>query len=845
MDEISTEKFVDLLVTAHTNEKNQEGDATKAILKYRTLNPVHFLINCLNITKVEGVQQIIIQLAFLLATSIFPRDFEDDSILPEIPSDLVSELLSFSLSQMGGENISFATQFAGFYSRLMAGDIKYDLGYNSLNNLRDLFCTDEITNINLFKTIGYALSEVFSYISINDDVLEPILFTILNQIHNENNEVKLTCIQCLKNIAEDIESIVTDENSQDIIDSIQHTVQLLQVPEIKRDIYELWAELLSNYYPIIEGVVLDIAQLSFRDFCSENPDDVMGACIFWDALCECECDDNAIYVVIGQCAEQLLSLACHVVFSAPTNSIPNDTEYEPWTLATQIIQRSVIAAPVECFPVLVRLASSTMNSNRDSERVASLIILGSLIEASNNDTRNINSFFVESVDYILESLDDECPRVRYYAVLCVHTLLINILENGDECPYIDFLLQIREHIELLSKVILRLMISDDATAYVATLTAVDFIRFPGFPDVSSALTNMYKNAISSNVFLSNAAFSGLSSAVENVDPKILNGVLNQTLKLLETVLSGEVDNFYIREICGLLQLLFVKLSGYIDEYVEVSFQLLAKCLHLSTENIEYAILPLASLASGTSVTVFSPYLDDVLTIIMDGMDYSSNDSNVQSNCCFAFSLITEKYDLGNNAGDVIKVICNFILNENVELSPKKCGIETLKNICIKNPQSFAEHYEKIVETLSFYTEYVNGASEEFDENQKDDLMYEAFVSILDTLFRAYEEYLKVFSQFVPHMVDCVLNEYFDVLETAFGMPYHKDDLLNSIALCLDYLITYFPDPSTDFLVVMPTFPSIIKMMADSGVQPEITAKIKGIIESSGMISLPVEEANEE
>ena len=811
-------------ISLDENNPNHE-EAEEQLKAARDEHPVEFFGIVLEILKSEEIPELSKKMAMLLVTQLFPQEPESgNSNLDIFPEEMISEYLAATFSWLKHPDQSYASISAGLYSRIALQDLQATNHFSTIDSI--ISGLQSLSSPQNLWAISRVLADICEFSILDEEESNQILTIVIGIINEADLSYKQEALKILETIIHFIDEVLTDEeNSQQIL---QLMLQVLQTPELKLNAYDCWIEIVECYYPLLETVAEPLSEILLEDLQSSDENVVLKVVTLFESLASCENVKEETMNIIGTISETLLPILFALTASCPYPEISDETDYQVWMVAANVLQLSVYASPAESYPVLIQLATENMQSTNYGEREASLIVIGSIIEASNSK-RNPSDIIPDAVTFINELLGDEVPRVRYNAVLCLHTLLLNILERGDKCAFAKLIPQIRPQILEMSEKVLSLMEDDDDLKPTVVLAAVDFLRFPNFPHAGTALANMYQLALDGDPITSLNAFSALGTAIDKVSNEILTTVFSAILDLLQSAIDTQSDSYFVEQICHLLQKLFFRLSGQINDSVERCWTLLTSAYQMD-ETISYSfILPIAALGRASAQELFQPYLSQAVEFIVAGL--KEENSKAVANSAVSISLLSDVYDLSSILEEIVPPMIGALQNPELEDVSKRYIVDAVTDLATKIPGPFNEALGAIMPVIFEISERLSDYQDEVSENQKDDIIYETFESILISYLKCFMATITCAEAGQNPIRDTIAEASVDLLEVACGLEYHRENLLRQIVLTIEFLMNKFPEQMREFMDNEPGFHECLVMAVKGRIEIPTIQKISQFFET--------------
>ena len=832
------ETLLQALTIACDKTNPNSDEAENALENASHENPVEFFTTMLEILKMDSVSDLNKRMAMILVTRLFPLNAESgNQNLALYPEEAISQYLAATFEWLKHPDDSFASISAGLYARIAIQDLQ---SMNLLSTIDSLIAAlQDLASPHHLWAISRIFSDICEFSTLDEDESNQILQLVINIIKDGDIPYKEQALVILKTIIHFIDEVLTDEENSSVI--LQLMLEVLQTPQLKLNAYDCWIEIVECYYPLLEPIVEPLHAILLEDIESEDPNIVLKVVTFFESLANCENVKDDTMNIIGQIADTILPALFQLAASCPYPEISDETDYTIWTTAANVLQISVYACPEQAYPVLVQLASENMTSQEYGEREAALMVIGSIIESS-NEKRNPSEIIPEAVDLINDLLEDDVPRVRYNAVLCLHTLLLNILERGDQCAFAPIIPTIAPHILEMSEKIIAMMEEDEDLQATVVLAAVDFLRFPGFPHSGAALANMYQLALHGDGVVSMNAFSALGTAIEKVSEELLKTVFAAILDLLQAAIDEGSDSYFVEQICYLLQKLFFRLAGQINDSVERCWTLLNAAYQLD-QTISYSfILPIAALGRASSTELFQQYIEPTIQFVVAGLNEPN--SQAVANAALSISLLSDKYDLTSILGEIIPPMIGALQSLELEDISKRYIIDAVSDLAKKIPIPFAEALNDLMPVIFNISESLSDYQEEISENSKDDFLYDTYESILISYLHCFKETINCAEAAQHPIRDAIGEASVDLLEVACGLDFHRENLLREIVLMIEFLMNKFPAEMKAFMENEPGFHECLMMAVKGRIELETIKKISEFFETD-FTPVPDEEEEED
>ncbi|EAY20635.1 hypothetical protein TVAG_163310 [Trichomonas vaginalis G3] len=808
------EEIIHMLDICIDENSPDRKEADENLQHFKSENPQTFLEYTAFILKSEEAKPNVKRMAMVLATQIFPRKPESgNENLLNYPPELITELLNLSYQEFGSDDIKNSSNAAGLYARIALQDLQSTNQFETISAL--IQALDNPPSHQGLGAVTRVLDEICTYSQLEDEEVTPMLDAIIKLIKDGDAPYKKSGLETLVVIIQNIDEVLSDQdNTTAILDLL---FEIFTIPEYKEDCYDCWQSIATNYYPLLEPYLKDLVPITFADMQSDNTQIVMQSIVFWLIIAQCESNGEENMNIIATVAEELMPLLFSIVACCPFPEVSDIGENEPWTVATEALQTSIYAAPEEIFSALVALASQHMNSSEYGAREASLIAIGSIIEASSSE-RNPSEIIPDAVNIIAERLTDEAPRVRYNAVLCLHTFLLNILERGDSCAFAALIPQLAPHILTMSETVLGLLEEDQELMSTTVLAAVDFVRFPGFPHVEKSLQLMYNLAINGDVEQSVNAFSALESAITYAPTSVLGSIYDDVVKLLGGLLEANEDAELVEKACHLLGKLFFVLAGQIDDYLETCWNLLSAALEQYDSIGKNLLVPIAALARGTSVELFAPYIGKSVEFIILGLQ--QDNSEAIANGSMAVSLLTDKYDMTPHLPVIIHQLSEALKMEYVDDIASMYIADCVKDLAktTKMQEYISQIYPQLIERADGFDSY----QDLIQENPKDDDLQDEVETLLISFLQCFKFGISASN---PEDAEAIGEAMVDLLEVACGLEVHHELIIAEIIRDIAFLIEKYPDQMMSFMDNEPGFQVCIDFAKEGKIELENVQKI--------------------
>jgi hypothetical protein len=339
---------------------------------------------------------------------------------------------------------------------------------------------------------------------------------------------------------------------------------------------------------------------------------------------------------------------------------------------------------------------------------------------------------------------------------------------------------------------------------------------------------MYKLALQGDTRISLNAFSALGTAIDKVSNEILTTVFSAIVDLLDKAIEEGSDSYFVEQICFLLQKLFFRLKGQIDEFVEKCWNLLSTAYGMD-EAISYSfILPIAALGRASTPELFQPFFEQTIQFVISGL--TEPNSQAAANSALSLSLLSDAYDLTPIIGDIVPPMIGVLQNEEIEDVSKKYVVDVVKDLAEKIPEPFNEALADIMPPIFFIADQLADYQEEISDNQKDEDLYESFESLLVSYLECFKATIALAIQAGNPIVEGILEATIDLLEIACGLDYHKEPLLREIVLVIGYLMEKFPDQMREFMDNEPGFFECLKMAVKGAIEVETLTAISTFLQ---------------
>lgn len=812
------ENFIHMLNVCIDETSPDRESAEQTLNQFRSENPLEFLSNVNQVLKKEDISDIARNMSMILATGIFPQKPEPgNENLQQYPPELITELLNSAFAEFGSENDATGSISAGLYARISLQDINSENQFETIQAL--IGALQNPPSEKGLTSVARVIEELCTFSKFEDEEVEPILAATINLIQNGDITVKKTALWILEVIIDNIDEVLSNpENTSSVLTLL---LEIINMPEYKDECYNCWQNIATHYYPLLDEYLDQLIPITFTDMQTDDAKIVMQAALFWEIIAQDESNGEENMNIIAQVAGELIPILFHLVAECPVPDISDIGEYEPWTVASEALQTSIYAAPEEVFTILVQLSSENMSAADYGLREASLISIGSIIESSSTD-RNPSDIIPDAVAVIAERLTDEAPRVRYNAVLCLHTFLLNILERGDSCVFAPLVPQLAPHILTMSETVLSLLQEDQPLMATTVLTAVDFVRFPGFPHVQQSLELMYQLAINGDAEQSVNAFSALESAITFAPVSVLGSIYDDVVKLLAELIQSNQDADLVEKACHLLEKLFFRLAGQIDSYLENCWHLLSTALNQYENIAKNLLVPIAALARGTSVELFAPYIAQAVEFILTGLQTGTTEAT--ANASVAISLLTDKYDMTPHLPHIIECLAAALREPLIDDIAKQYIADCVKDLAkTTNLQPFVQHiYPPLIEVADGFDSY----QDEIAENPKDDDLQEEFDSLLISFLQCFTFGINAA---VPQEAESIAEAMVDLLEVACGLETHHERIIAEIIKAIAFLIDKYPEQMMTFMDNEPGFRVCINFAVEGRIELENLQKILAFI----------------
>lgn len=793
-----------------------------------------FLEQMVQIFANDSLPESMRHMAIILSYQVFPTSYEklNNNIFESLnlTNEIVTQVLSSASDCFADESVNVRTGAATLFSRIACIDVLT----NDSCDITKTLITGFVSPVSeeSFQSICIVLIDLFSCSTMDEEELGAILEALFNYLSSDedtvSNGMKCYCLKLLRTFINNMGEVLTDESN--VKTFFEALFAMSQIPETKADAFYCWSEFTVNYYSMLDLVAEQLAESSFVELAQEENDNetLINVCVFWKSIAECELDKNAPLHIIKQVASDLLPLLFNISIKIPFDQCDNDEDYESYIEAAAAMQSVVKAAPEESMPILSNFIKeyALMEGEENFRyREAALNCLNFIIQFC-----DCSPVLIESLDLIFNGLNDNSHRVKQTATYCVHAILNSILTLGDSCPFFELIPQIGQKIVELSQLVMNQMVGqniDTILAATAASTTADFIRFPKFPYVGKALSLLLNCAIREtapdSLILSQSAFSALQSSLNTCPENLLEPLMKAILEIMKQSIENQSDFWFINHLCLLLQPIYVRLKGQVDqESFELSWHLFETTFNQYPDEAVTLLSPLATL--GRSVgDLFLPNLETAAQFILNGLENYEREEAIPSGA-LSVSLLSDCFDLSPFAMNFLESLTKAIDNSDVSLQSKKFIADAIGNLAKKAPNVFVEVADSVMKPIDEVCHNVIGniiayaPDDLFDEDFDMDDIISSFLKCLQKILRTLSQSE---SPHAPKAAD-ILN---DLLEFVGGMKEHGDKLLKTCVKSMNVLIQVFPDDMKETFEYEPGFILLLKEAQEAEILPEMVEMV--------------------
>ncbi|OHS99126.1 hypothetical protein TRFO_34531 [Tritrichomonas foetus] len=742
------------------------------------------------------------QLAMILCYQSFPSSLEGLTQHPfqNFRPEIISQFLSASVQCFADELEPIRISAATLFSRIACIDILTNDQYGITKTLIQGFQAPQSEFA--FDALCLVLTDIFDVSTLNDEELSVIMTSLFNYLSSmeTSDKMKCQCLRVLRSIINNLGDVLSDDqNVQSLFTAL---FAMSQNPGTKTEAFRCWSEFTVNYYPMLEIVAQQIAQSSFIELTQENADrdTLINVCVFWESIAECELRKKAELHIIPQVCTSLIPLLFRISGNIPYEQCDDVEEYEPHIAAAAAMQSIVAASPEVSMPTLVSLMHQFANDSAFGAREASLNCLNFMLQFC-----DVSPILVESLTLIFQRLTDPSPRVRQTAIYCVHALLQAILTKGDDCPFASMIPQIGVKVMHLAANVMNLMNDEIAVSSTAASATADFIQFPGFPYAGRAMSLLLHSAMRGDLILSQSAFSALQSAVSNCPMNLLPPLMKALLEIMKTTIEGHQDFWIIHHICYLLQTLYIRLSGQIGDFVQMSWCLLEATFQQYPDEAVALLSPLSSLARAAG-PAFGPYIQTAAEFLLQGLNTYDRDDAIPS-ASLGVSLLSDTFDLSPFSLKFLEALSKAVAHPEIPIESKRFAVDAIGDLAMKTPHVFIPIAQSVLDPVSQICTNIGDLITYKPDDDDDDFdVDDILCSFLNCMQKATTVLAQVQSPLAPKAGE-VVN---DILEDVGGMKEHGDKLLKVSVDAMAALIQAFPQQMKETFQDEPGFTIILR-----------------------------------
>lgn len=200
------------------------------------------------------------------------------------------------------------SKVARAYLKLDAGEDFLQLLYSSLINS---------SSTNQLICVCSVLSDLFT----GSEVSQPYLVTVIEAIfaivrsQDLGEEVSNSCLSVVRSLISNMNEFLSDDSLVGSLLTILYQIALIQ--NSRSGAFYCLSDLVDQFYPILEQSPIDLFELSFQLFDSNNRNDLLSICDFWSSIAQSECDPRSFLGIISKYLERLFPILCKLASSCP------------------------------------------------------------------------------------------------------------------------------------------------------------------------------------------------------------------------------------------------------------------------------------------------------------------------------------------------------------------------------------------------------------------------------------------------------------------------------------------------------------------------------------------------